>query len=126
MLKGNKYEFIQDDTDNWILNMLSRLSKLKKDNSIKIEINKQWIENQYKIQKEKCYYTGIKMIPSNEKYFMFQPSLERIDSNKGYTTNNTVLVCLCVNFGKNNYTLLDYKKYIKPLCHNNNLPIFSM
>lgn len=125
MLKGNKYHLIEDNTDNWIRNIISRLSNLKKTKDIEIEINKQWIDNQYKIQKEKCYYTGIKMIPSNEKYYMFQPSLERIDSNKGYTKNNTVLVCLCVNFGKNNYTLLDYTKYLKTLCDNNHLPIFT-
>lgn len=126
MLKGNKYELSEDITDNWLLNMISRLSKLKKTKDIEIHINKQWIESQYKIQKEKCYYTGIKMIPSNEKYYMFQPSLERIDSTKGYTKDNTVLVCLCVNFGKNNYTLLDYKNYLKTLCDDNNLPIFTI
>jgi len=49
MLKGNQYDLIEENSNNWILNMISRLSKLKKYTNKKIEINKKWIENQYKL-----------------------------------------------------------------------------
>lgn len=46
-----------------------------------------------------CYYSGVKFDNDKEDYTM---SIDRIDSLKGYTKDNIILVLSCVNYMKNN------------------------
>ena len=55
------------------------------------------------------------MIITETNRFIFQPSIERIDSTKKYTKYNCVLVTLGVNLGKNDFLLEYYLDYIKNL-----------
>jgi hypothetical protein len=48
----------------------------------------------------KCYWFGVPMLPTVEKYHPARPSLDRIDSSKGYEVGNVVLSCLAANRGK--------------------------
>jgi len=57
-------------------------------------------------QNEKCAVTGLPFIfecnPNGEKiYTPFGPSIDRIDSKKGYTEDNIRLVCVMVNLAIN-------------------------
>jgi len=47
-------------------------------------------------------------------------SLDRLDSNLGYTVQNTIIVTKFVNNSKNNLSLDDYLKLIKLVCDNIN------
>ena len=52
-------------------------------------------------------------------------SLDRLDSNLGYTIDNTILVTKFVNSSKNNLPLEEYLKLLKEVCGNlkiNNIP----
>jgi len=57
-------------------------------------------------QDGKCALTGLKM---NVNYDFYKPSLDRIDSNKGYKEGNIQLVAFCINRLKSNF---DEKHFI--------------
>lgn len=55
----------------------------------------------YLKQEGKCYYLGCDMVVSQEFKFAFNLlTVDRIDSSKGYTKDNVVLCCWCVNRAK--------------------------
>lgn len=79
-----------------------------------IELND--IINLWEKQKELCAYTGIKM--TLEKGGEKKPSslsLDRINSNIGYTKENIHLVCLFVNYGKNGFSHDETLDFVKQL-----------
>ena len=57
-----------------------------------------YIMEMYENQGHKCFYTGIEMSFSSK---LTKPSVDRVDSNKGYTKGNIVLCCMGINFMKN-------------------------
>ena len=82
----------------------------------KIEFNLQYYNliEQYIEQKGKCKYTGIIL---DEK--INKPSIDRINSNKGYTKNNICLTTFTVNRIKSDFTINDLKKYAYLIVKNN-------
>lgn len=82
----------------------SRAHSRKLDFSIDFE----WIWQQYVVQNGKCLLTGIPFKMERNKYnkrfsFPFSVSIDRIDSNQGYTKPNTRLVCTIVNLALNRF-----------------------
>jgi hypothetical protein len=60
--------------------------------------------NQYQI----CAYSGIEMtLEANQ---LNTVSIERIDSNIGYTKENTILICQAINRMKSNFDYADFYK----------------
>lgn len=59
--------------------------------------------NIYNSQQGKCYYTGIKM--ETKPLSSWQASCERLNESKGYTVDNTKLICLEFNVGHNQWSL---------------------
>ena len=45
-------------------------------------------------------------------------SLDRLDSNLGYTIDNTILVTKFVNMSKNSLSYDEYVKLLKEVCEN--------
>jgi len=45
------------------------------------------------------------------------PSIDRIDSNKGYILSNMWIVCTAVNLGKNKFSLIDYLNFFNFKIH---------
>lgn len=66
-----------------------------------IDITEEFILELYEEQEGKCYWLGVPMIPSSNKKSPFQPSLDRLDRETGYTKDNVVLCCFVANFGRN-------------------------
>ena len=62
-----------------------------------------------------CYWFGIPLIPSDKKKHPQQPSLDRIDGDKGYTKENVVLSCYSANIGRNENDLDTWLGFIKLL-----------
>jgi dUTP pyrophosphatase len=60
----------------------------------------------YHKQKGLCLYTGYKMSSDSQKN-SHSISVDRIDSEKGYTKSNVVLCCLSINMMKSNYRIYD-------------------
>ena len=62
-----------------------------------------------------CYWFKIPLTPSNHKKHPQQPSLDRLDRNKGYTKNNVVLCCYSSNIGRNENDLDTWEKFLSLL-----------
>jgi len=66
----------------------------------------------YQNQNGLCYWFNIPLIPSNESKHPQQPSLDRIDRNRGYVRDNVVLCCYSANIGRNENDLETWKSFI--------------
>lgn len=62
-----------------------------------------------------CYWFKIPLIPSNKHKHPQQPSLDRLDRDKGYTKDNVVLCCYSANIGRNENDLDTWLEFIKSL-----------
>ncbi len=75
------------------------------------KITKQQMEDVFKKQNGKCALSGMEMIP--RKNTPYRPSIDRIDSTKGYSIDNIQFVCSMVNVMKNKF---NEKDFIKMCC----------
>ncbi len=73
------------------------------------------IDDIFKKQNGLCYWFNIPLIPSTQKKHPQQPSLDRLDRNKGYTKDNIVLCCYSANIGRNENNLEIWIEFIKKL-----------
>lgn len=60
-----------------------------------------------------CYWFKIPLIPSNKHKHPQQPSLDRLDRNKGYIKDNIVLTCYSANIGRNENDLDTWLEFLK-------------
>jgi hypothetical protein len=73
------------------------------------------INEMYENQNGLCYWFKIPLIPSNYSKHPQQPSLDRLDRNKGYTKKNVVLTCYSANFGRNENNLEIWENFLNLL-----------
>ena len=78
-------------------------------------LNTEWLQKQLDTQNWKCYYSGLELIPNKTKTYMFQPSVERLDCNIGHTPENCVIICLSLNYGRNNCNIDDFKSHLEKI-----------
>jgi hypothetical protein len=98
-------------------NTLIHDSKHRKiENNLTINDINEMFENQNGL----CYWFNVPLIPSNQKKHPQQPSLDRLDRNKGYTKDNVVLCCYSANIGRNENDLDLWQKFLKVLFSNEN------
>ena len=57
-----------------------------------------------KLKKGICEATNIPLVLGKLDYNPYAPSIDRIDSNKGYTNDNIQVTCMIYNFCKNKFT----------------------
>jgi hypothetical protein len=77
------------------------------------------IEDMYRMwehQEGRCAYSGRSM--TLEAGSPLKASLDRIDSNLGYTPDNVVLCCLLVNLMKRNLTMDEFRSVIRDLAQH--------
>ena len=77
---------------NPIYHLLKSTKNHAKDRKLNVEINEKDIEDRIRFQKNMCGYTKIKFDNKNNK-----PSIDRINSNKGYLKNNIRMLIYDVN-----------------------------
>lgn len=75
------------------------------------EITKEFIIK--KLTAGVCEATGIKLDLDDIQYKPYAPSLDRINSNAGYTEDNVQVVCMIYNFCKNKFTSDQVAQFLK-------------
>lgn len=76
------------------------------------------INEMYQSQNGLCYWFNIPLIPSDNSKHPQQPSLDRLDRNKGYTKDNVVLACYSANIGRNENDLETWQNFLNLLFKN--------
>ncbi len=71
------------------------------------------INEMFEKQNGLCYWFKIPLIPSNKHKHPQQPSLDRLDTHKGYTKDNVVLCCYSANIGRNENDLETWKNFLQ-------------
>ena len=84
--------------------------------NIPFEITEEIIYHKLKEQDGKCYVSK-QLLTFNENDW-YGLSLDRLDSDLGYTVDNTIVVTKFVNTSKNNLSYDDYIKLLKEVCDN--------
>jgi len=80
------------------------------------EITDDIIQQKLNEQEGKCYISKQPLVMGENDWYGI--SLDRLDSNLGYTIDNTILVTKFVNSSKNILSLDDYIKLLKEVCNN--------
>jgi len=80
------------------------------------ELTDDIILQKLKEQDGKCYISKQKLVLEENNWYGL--SLDRLDSNLGYTVGNTILVTKFVNSSKNNLSLNEYIMLLNEVCSN--------
>lgn len=88
---------------------------------LSFEIDLEFILHLWDKQEGKCYYTGVDMKYVALKKNPYQVSIDRIDSKKGYTKDNTVLCCQSINYMKNDYEVEEFQSFLNSVKKQTNL-----
>jgi hypothetical protein len=80
------------------------------------EITDEIIQHKLNEQKGKCFISNQTLVMEENDWYGV--SLDRLDSDLGYTIDNTILVTKFVNSSKNNLPLEEYIKLLKEVCGN--------
>ena len=83
--------------------------------NIEHTITKEEIEEIYNNQNGLCYWFGVPLIPSLKHKYPLQPSLDRLDREKGYTRDNVVLACYTANIGRNTSDEATFSLFVEDL-----------
>lgn len=76
------------------------------------KITYDWLKTQLEKQNWKCFYSGLDLLPPNGKKSPFQFSIERLNCKLEHTPENCVLICLSLNYGRNNCDLDYFKNHL--------------
>lgn len=91
--------------------LLSSIKSGAKNRKLDFEIDYEFIQKLWKIQKGLCHYTKVSMKLTARQKNPYQVSIDRMDSNLEYTKENTVLCCQAINYMKNDYSLEDFSLF---------------
>ena len=97
------------------------IEKCRYGNRWEYNIDSAFLEEVWKKQSGICPYTGIKMIlPDSKRSFrkcrsIEKPSLDRIDTTKGYIKGNVEFVCQGINFAKHDYSKEEVLQFINKI-----------
>lgn len=96
---------------------LKRLKQSAKNRGKEFDLTKAWLKEKIAECGNRCEITGIEFEKYDGAYTPYVMSVDRIDNNKGYTTDNIQLVCLFFNMLKRQntteHTLSQYAERIE-------------
>ena len=71
-----------------------------------------YINELYEKQGGRCYWLGLPLVASTMKRDPRRPSLDRLDSSKGYVRGNVVLACQFANMGRSTLAASDFSAFV--------------
>lgn len=99
-----------------IQNLIKGARKRAKLKNLSYDLSIEWVTELINKQENKCALTKIDFfIPikkNNHRALPFAPSIDRIDSSKGYTKDNVRIVCIAANYALNEFG----EEVFKQLC----------
>jgi hypothetical protein len=113
--KDKKYS----NVENKLINLVNSTKHRAKKQEIEYNLDKEFIIDLYNKQDGKCSKTKLPFVINNclrsEGKGPWAASIDRIDSNKGYTKDNVQLVCLMYNLCKCMWTDNEVKQFAEAL-----------
>ncbi len=86
----------------YIYEKLALLKERAIKKGLRFNLTEGWVAE--KLDKGRCEATGLPFIFDKDPYVNpYYPSIDRIDSNKGYTVNNCQMVCHMFNIAKSEF-----------------------
>lgn len=112
--KQRREQMLESNTLDYLLKkrLYDALNRAKLKNMY-CDIDIEFMRDMWNKQKGKCALTGIPMTIDKHGRTNTNVSIDRIDSNKGYTKDNVQLVCSAINFMKSNLVLSEFEYYCK-------------
>lgn len=111
--KNFKAEYGNTNLTNVIQKRFNAAKNRAKEKGIQFDITKEFLVGLYEKQKGKCFYSDLEMRlvveernKNNNDYYSL--SIDRINSEFGYTKDNTILCCNVVNIMKNGLSKKDF------------------
>lgn len=92
-------------TKGWMVKILSRARERAKKKGVECSLTLGELKSLFDRAGGKCEVTGKKFSKGNEENLLFSPfspSVDRIDSKKGYSVENCRIVCLATNLAMGN------------------------
>lgn len=110
-------ESAQSDPKRFVGYLLQICKSGAKSRDIIFKLTREDIESLIVESKGKCAISGMGL--STEYNSPFKASIDRIDSDKGYTRDNVQLVATMVNIAKNKYSMELFVKMCKAVARKN-------
>jgi cobyrinic acid a,c-diamide synthase len=107
----------QFDTDRFVSLTFSTLKRSAADRNIKVSITKEQLHKVLIQSNGKCAISGLALDTMFNS--CVKASIDRIDSNKGYTLKNIQVVASCVNIAKSDLPQDDFIKLCKSVVDTN-------
>jgi hypothetical protein len=115
--KKCEYEICTDSRQAYELKHWAKRCFLhaKKHSKYDFDIDEQFVSDLYEKQNGKCFWFNVDLKPSNIAKYPWQPSLDRLDREKGYTRDNVVLACYTANIGRNTSDEATFSLFVEDL-----------
>jgi hypothetical protein len=123
----NKEEYTHRNINSKMMKQISIMLKTAKSSARKrrlergryecgeYDITPDDITNLIKSQDNRCFLSGIEFDWKYGTNSLFQPSIDRIDSTKGYIKGNIQILCNCINQMKSNLTQSQFLSYVSDI-----------
>ena len=99
---------------------LKNIEKRAKEKNLEFNLTEEWLKE--KLERGRCEATGIKFDTTKAPFMNpFYPTIDRVDSSKGYTPENCRIVLWVVNAGLGHYTEKDLYTICKAYLNFNNI-----
>jgi hypothetical protein len=115
--KKCQYEICTDSRKAYVLKNWAKLLFLdaKAHSKYDFDIDEQFVSELYEKQNGKCFWFNVDLKPSIEAKYPWQPSLDRLNREKGYTRDNVVLACYSANIGRNTSDEATFSLFVEDL-----------
>lgn len=81
--------------------------------NIEVSVTADFLGNMYESQGRRCFYSGMKLLDVRTGRHPLSPSVDRIDSSKGYTLDNVVVCAWSINRMKDDMPASEFKPLLQ-------------